>query len=87
MEDYTAFAKLGEEYGDATLNIRNSVDKVKAQSDKIAETVSGIDLSIKDISNAVADSAIQIEKLSGAAVNVSDSMNELLTLPILSCKK
>lgn len=75
--DYKAFADLGHEYGNTTMNIKDSMERLRSESDSIALTIEGVDSNIKDISSAVGDSARKVEELSGASGKIYDSMNEL----------
>ncbi|MCR4605425.1 MAG: methyl-accepting chemotaxis protein [Eubacterium sp.] len=76
-DDYNSFQELGEKYGNSTLNIQNKTDDLKNKSMGIAEQVRGVDLSIQEISQAVSDSAREIENISMSTGDISTSMHEL----------
>ncbi len=83
MEDYKAFAELGEEYGTVTRDIREDMSILKSRSAEIAQKVGTADRSIQDISKAVSDSAGKIERLSGSSNQISEDMVKLLENDIL----
>lgn len=78
FEDYTEYAKLGEAYGTATSSISETMSALKNKSEYITRVVNDADRSIRDISNAVSDSAGQIEKVNMASSEIAEGMSELL---------
>lgn len=77
IDDYKAFAELGHEYGNTTMSIKESMERLRNNSDSIALAIEGVDSNIKAISSAVGDSARKVEELSGSSSKIYDSMVEL----------
>lgn len=83
VEDYKAFASLGESYGKTTQDINEGMDRIRSQSSAVAEVIANADKSIRDISAAVTNTASEIEKISVESSKIADSMSELNEIPIL----
>lgn len=84
LEDYVSFAEIGQDYGDTTTTMQAHMQELKNQSTEIALTVNGVSNSIADISNAVSDSASQIERLCGSTVEITEGIDKLLEIPIIN---
>lgn len=84
LKDYLAFAEIGHDYGKTTENMQTNMEFLKNQSAEIALTVNGVTNSISDISNAVSDSASQIEDLCDSTVEINESIDNLLKIPIIN---
>ncbi len=76
-EDYNAFLELGEKYGRSTQSLQESTHMLKESSSGLAKSVRDVDFSIQEISQAVADSANEVESLSTNSSDISRSMHEL----------
>lgn len=83
VEDYKAFASLGESYGKTTQDINEGMDRIRSQSSAVAEVIANADKSIRDISAAVTNTASEIEKISVESSKIADNMRELNEIPIL----
>lgn len=83
VEDYKAFASLGESYGKTTQDINEGMDRIRSQSSAVAEVIANADKSIRDISAAVTNTASEIEKISVESSKIADNMSELNEIPIL----
>lgn len=82
-DDYEAFAKLGENYGNAASEITEKMLKLKGESEDIAARVTEINASISEIDHAVLDSANQMNAVTESSVKIGDSMNGLMKIPLL----
>lgn len=86
-EDYNSFEMLGHEYGESTSDISGSMGTLAVQSKEMSELISGINASLNDISRAVADSAKQVESVSSSTNEIANSMQELMTMPLIEMTK
>ncbi len=76
-EDYNAFLELGEKYGSSTASLQESTREMKESSELLATTIRDVDISIREIAQAVAASANDVESISANSLSISGSMHEL----------
>lgn len=77
VKDYDAFAQLGEEYGNTTLEIREQMAQIGDQSAQISQNIAQISEDVQGITSTVqmtAESAGEIAKSTG---QISDSLENL----------
>lgn len=80
IQDYNSFAELGDEYGNATRDIKERVTDIMNETDEISGIISGINDNIAQINKTVAESASSASELAHSSNIISDSMQELTSL-------
>ncbi|MCR5685932.1 MAG: methyl-accepting chemotaxis protein [Lachnospiraceae bacterium] len=77
VADYEGYAKVGQDYGETTLSIDESLQNLQTNSMRIASLVHQVDESISDISNSVNDCAQRASGLAQTASGIAGSMDTL----------
>ncbi len=77
VNDYDAFANLGEEYGDTTSAIGKQMSRIEAQSEEISANIADINEKVQEITSTVTETAQCANDLANATSAISDSMEHL----------
>ncbi len=77
VNDYDAFANLGEEYGDTTSAIGKHMSRIEAQSEEISANIAEINEKVQEITSTVTETAQCANDLANATSAISDSMEQL----------
>lgn len=77
VNDYDAFANLGEEYGDTTSAIGKQMSRIEAQSEEISANIADINEKVQEITSTVTETAQCANDLASATSAISDSMEHL----------
>ncbi len=77
VNDYDAFANLGEEYGDTTSAIGKQMSRIESQSEEISANIADINEKVQEITATVTETAQCANDLANATSAISDSMEQL----------
>jgi len=77
VNDYDAFASLGEEYGNTTETIGEQMSFIEAQTDEIARNISEISETVQAITETVSTTADSANELANETNSISESLENL----------
>ena len=77
VEDYDAFAVLGEEYGNTTDTIREQMIEIGGQSEQISKNISDINGKVQDITATVTSAAESANGVANSTTCISNSLENL----------
>ena len=77
VQDYDAFAVLGEEYGNTTDTIREQMIVIGGQSEQISQNISDINGKVQDITATVTDAAESANGVANSTTRISNSLENL----------
>jgi len=83
LTDYEGYANLGTEFGESTKAISKQMMELNDNSSIISDRISQANLSVADITNAISDSANQLEQVSLSSDSILNSMQDLLKNSLL----
>ncbi len=79
VQDYDAFAALGEEYGNTTDTIREQMIEIGGQSEQISQNIADINVKVQDITTTVTDAAESANGVAHSTTRISTSLENLNT--------
>lgn len=77
VQDYDAFAVLGEEYGNTTDTIREQMLEIGGQSEQISQNIADINMKVQDITATVTDAAESANGVANSTTRISNSLENL----------
>ena len=77
VEDYDAFAVLGEEYGNTTDTIREQMIEIGGQSEQISQNIADINGKVQNITATVTDAAESAHGVANSTTRISNSLENL----------
>lgn len=77
VQDYDAFAALGEEYGNTTDTIREQMIEIGGQSEQISQNIADINVKVQDITTTVTDAAESANEVANSTTRISTSLENL----------